>query len=130
MLALVLGFALGALGFALSGYALKDSLALFFRESHKRIALGIEPLEIEQWLKAVKREEDLENPTVDKMRRVMSLVYKSGMRYGLIPRDEESNPLRFVRCETQSEYRALVLTPKQAFDLFIGLPEADGTICA
>jgi hypothetical protein len=63
----------------------------------KRVALGIEPLEIEQWLKAVKREEQLENPTVDKIRRVMSLVYKSGMRYGLIPRDEESNPLRFVR---------------------------------
>ena len=94
----------------------------------RRIALGIEPLEIEQWLKAVKREEDLENPTVDKMRRVMSLVYKSGMRYGLIPRDEESNPLRFVRCETQSEYRALVLTPKEAFDLFIGLPEPERTL--
>jgi len=55
----------------------------------------------------------------------MSLVHKSGMRRGLIPRDEESNPLRFVRCETQSEYRALVLTLKQAFDLFIGLPEPE-----
>jgi hypothetical protein len=45
----------------------------------KRIALVVEPLEIEQWLKAVKREEELENPTVDKTR------------------NEESNPLRFVR---------------------------------
>jgi hypothetical protein len=48
----------------------------------------------------VKKDEQLENPTVDKMRRVMSLVYKSGMRYGLIPRNEASNPLRFVRCKT------------------------------
>jgi hypothetical protein len=39
-----------------------------------RVALGIEPLEIEQWLKAVKKNERLENPTLDKMRRVMSLV--------------------------------------------------------
>jgi hypothetical protein len=54
-----------------------------------RVALGIEPLEIEQWLKAVKKDERLENPTLDKIRRVMSLVYKSGMRYGLIPRNEE-----------------------------------------
>jgi hypothetical protein len=89
----------------------------------KRVALGIEPLEIEQWLKAVKKEEQLENPTVDKTRRVMSLVYKSGMRYGLIPRDEESNPLRFVRCKTTSEYEALILTPKQAFDLLMALRE-------
>ena len=94
----------------------------------KCVALAIEPLEIEQWLKAVKKDERLENPTVDKMRRVMSLVYKSGMRYGLIPRDEESNPLRFVRCKTTSEYEALILTPKQAFDLFMTLPEPERTL--
>ncbi len=29
-----------------------------------------------------KKDERRENPTVDKMRSVMSLVYKSGMRYG------------------------------------------------
>lgn len=94
----------------------------------KRVALGIEPLEIEQWLTAVKKEEQLENPTVDKTRRVMSLVYKSGMRYGLIPRDEESNPLRFVRCKTTSEYVALILAPKQAFDLLTALPEPERTL--
>lgn len=90
--------------------------------------MGIEPLEIEQWLKAVKKEEQLENPTVDKTRRVMSLVHKSGMRYGLIPRDEESNPLRFVRCKTTSEYEALILTPKQSFNLLMALPEPERTL--
>ena len=65
---------------------------------------------------------------MDKMRRVMSLVYKSGMRYGLIPRDEESNPLRFVRCKTTSEYEALIVTPKQAFDLLMALPEPERTL--
>ena len=57
-----------------------------------RIALGIEPLEVEQWLRALKKEEELANPTLDKTRRVMSLVYKHGQRYGLIPRNQESNP--------------------------------------
>jgi hypothetical protein len=38
----------------------------------KQVALGIEPLEIEQWLKAVKKEEGLENPTPDKMRRALT----------------------------------------------------------
>jgi integrase len=79
-------------------------------------------------LKAVKKEERLENTTLDKMRRVMSLVYKSGMRYGLIPRNEESNPLRFVRCKTISKYEALILTPRQAFDLFMVLEEPVRTL--
>ncbi len=43
-----------------------------------RIALGIEPLEVEQWLRVLKKEGDLANPTLDKTRRVMSLVYKHG----------------------------------------------------
>ena len=34
-----------------------------------RIALGVGPLEVEQWLKALKQEEDLANPTLDRMRR-------------------------------------------------------------
>ena len=82
----------------------------------KRDALGIKPLEVEQWLKALKREEGLENPTFDKTRRVMSLVYKHGQRYGLIPRSQEANPMRFVRCKTTSDYEAMILTPEQAFE--------------
>src|SRR5205807_8245467 len=41
-----------------------------------RIALGIEALEVEQWLRVMKKEGGLANPTLDKTRRVMSLVYK------------------------------------------------------
>ncbi len=94
----------------------------------KRTALGIEPLEIEQWLKAIKREEQLENPTLDKTRRVMSLVFKHGQRYGLIPRSEESNPLRFVRCKTTSNYEAMILTPQQAFGVLMQLKEPERTL--
>jgi len=38
-----------------------------------RVALGIEPLEVEQWLTSLKGQEGLANPTLDKIRRVMSL---------------------------------------------------------
>ncbi len=93
-----------------------------------RVALSIEPLEIEQWLKALKREEGLENPTLDKMRRLMALVYKHGQRYGLIPRNEESNPMRFVRCKTTSEYEAMILSPEQAFAVMLNLPEPERTL--
>ena len=35
----------------------------------------------------------LANPTLDKMRRVMSLVYGHSQCYGLIPRNQESDPM-------------------------------------
>jgi integrase len=86
------------------------------------------PLLLEQWLKAVKREEGLENPTLDKTRRVMSLVFKHGQRYGLIPRTQETNPMRFVRCKTTSDYEAMILTPEQAFDVLMKLEEPERTL--
>lgn len=94
----------------------------------KRIALGIEPLEVEQWLKALKIEEDLANPTLDRMRRVMSMVYRHGQRYGLIPRGQESNPVRFVRCKTTSGYEAMILTPEQAYAIVRNLREPERTL--
>jgi hypothetical protein len=69
------------------------------------------------------RMENLANPTLDKIRRVMSLVYKHGQRYGLIPRTEEANLMRFVRCKTTSAYEGMILTPKQAFDVLMHLQE-------
>lgn len=93
-----------------------------------RIALGIEPLEVEQWLKALKKEELLANPTLDKMRRVMSLVFRHGQRYGLIPRNQESNPMRFVRCKTTSGYEAMILTPEQAYAIVRNLREPERTL--
>ena len=93
-----------------------------------RIALSIQPLEVEEWLTAVKREEVLANPTLDKMRRVMSLVYRHGQRYGLIPRNQEANPMRFVRCKTTSEYEAMILTPGQAYSILLHLKEPERTL--
>jgi integrase len=94
----------------------------------KRAALSLEPLEIEQWLKALKRDAGLANPTLDKIRRVMSLVYKHGQRYGLIPRTQEANPMRFVRCKTTSSYEAMILTPQQASAVLTNLDEPERTL--
>ena len=93
-----------------------------------RPALEIEPLEIMQWLKATKRMENLENPTVDKIRRVMNLVFKHGQTYRLIPRTEEANPLKFVRVKTQSEYEAKVITPEQCFEILMAMPQLERTL--
>lgn len=88
----------------------------------------VEPLEIMQWLKATKRMENLENPTVDKIRRVMNLVFKHKQTYRLIPRTEEANPLKFVRVKTQSEYDAKVITPEQCFEVLMTMPQLERTL--
>jgi integrase len=93
-----------------------------------RVALSIEPLEVEQWLKGLKEKEGLANPTLDKTRRGMSLVYRHSQRYGLIPRNQESKPMRFVRCRTTSEYEAIILSPEQAYAVLINLREPERTL--
>lgn len=94
----------------------------------RRVALSIQPLEVETWLKALKREEHLANPTLDRLRRIMSLVYRSAQRYGLIPRGEEHNPMRFVRCKTSTAYEAITITPAEAWAIWSQLPEPQATL--
>jgi integrase len=53
---------------------------------------------------------------------------RMAQRYGLIPRNQESNPMRFVRCKTTSGYEALILTPKQAYAVLACLPEPERTL--
>jgi integrase len=93
-----------------------------------RITVGLEPLEVEQWLKDLKREKRFANPTLDKTRRVMSLIDMHFQRYGLIPRTQESNPMRFVRCKTTSAYEAMILTPEQAYAVLLNLQEPERTL--
>jgi integrase len=88
-------------------------------------ALRIQPLDIEQWLEWLQDTEGLENPTLDKYRRVMALVYQHGQIYGLIPRTQEANPLNFVRQATHSAYEAFVLTAEQTLALLQEIKEQD-----
>ena len=80
-------------------------------------ALKIKPSKIKGWLEKLQDKEDLENPTVDKIRRVMHLVYKTAQANDLIPRTEEANPVAFVSIATISEYEAILITPQEAFQI-------------
>src|SRR5437899_12340597 len=62
------------------------------------------------------------------MRRVMSMVYRHGQRYGLISRSQESNPMRFVRCKTTSGYEAMMITPEQTYEIVRNLREPERTL--
>ena len=94
----------------------------------KKDALRIQPLEIETWLDSLMDEEQLQNPTLDKYRRQMFLVYKHGQRYGLIPRTQEANPLRFVRQSSSSDYEAIVITAENTFEILQLMPQLERTL--
>jgi integrase len=78
-------------------------------------ALKITPSQIKNWLEDVQDKEDLENPTVDKIRDVMNGVYQIAKANELIPRTEEANPLNNVHLDTISEYEALLVEPQEAW---------------
>jgi integrase len=94
----------------------------------KRTALGIKPFEIKEWLKAIQKHEQLENSTVVKIRNVMSLVFKHGQVYDLIPRTQEANPVKWVKCKTKSSYRAIILTVEQTFSILEKIRQPERTL--
>ena len=77
-------------------------------------ALDIQPLEIEQWLRSLRRS----NPTKDKIRRIMSVIYTRAQKYGLVPRSDSSNPVKWVEQSAKSSYKPIVLDPATAAKIF------------
>jgi len=83
----------------------------------ERDALKLKPSEIKAWLESVQDEEDLENSTVDKIRRVMNLVYSMAQASDLIPRTVDANPVRHVHIATTTGYEAILVTPQDAWNI-------------
>jgi len=70
----------------------------------------------------------LADPTIDKIRRVMHLVYLHGQRCNFLSRQQEGNPMNWVRQRTTSDYQALIMTPQQAFEILLNTPEPRRTL--
>ncbi len=100
-----------------------------------RLAPGaIQSLDVEKWFKELKKgnpgnkQKSLADPTIDKIRRVMHLVYQHGQRGNFLPRQQEGNPMNWVRQRTTSDYQALIMTPQQAFEILLNTPEPRRTL--
>jgi len=95
---------------------------------------AIQSLDVEKWFKELKKGNakrkvmPLADPTIDKIRRVMHLVYLHGQRCNFIARQQEGNPMNWVRQRTISDYQALIMTPQQAFDILLNIPEPRRTL--
>ena len=96
--------------------------------------LAIESRDVEGWFRelrkgnAQKKVKPLADPTIDKIRRIMSLVYKHGQRHKYLPRQQEGNPMNWVSQRTTSDYKAVTMTPKQAFEILLNIPEPRRTL--
>ena len=100
----------------------------------KLAPLAVESRDVEGWFRelrkgnAQKKVKPLADPTIDKIRRIMSLVFKHGQRCNFLPRQQEGNPMNWVSQRTTSDYRAIVMTPKQAFEVLLNIPEPRRTL--
>ncbi len=90
----------------------------------KSPAGSIKPIGVEGWFEILastpqgKRKKPLKWPTIDKINSVMSQIFAHAQRHGLISSQMGCNPFRSpkfggVRCKTQSDYEAKVVTPEQ-----------------
>ena len=80
---------------------------------------AIEPIAVEDWL----FELSAANGTKAKIRNIMSAVFRHAMRHGLLPRDANSNPIRYVRQTAASQSTPCVLTVEQVIAILSNLRE-------
>jgi integrase len=82
-------------------------------------ALDIQPDDIEEWLGALV----LANPTKEKIRRVMNVVYRRGQKSRILPMTGDGNPVAFVTQSSKSSYKAVIVSPEQAFRIMMELED-------
>src|SRR6266404_3924936 len=87
-------------------------------------ALDIEPDQIEEWLDAL----ELANPTKEKIRRVMNVVYRRGQKSRILPMTGDGNPVAFVTQSSKSSYKAVIVSPGQAFRIMMELKDPYRTL--
>jgi integrase len=87
-------------------------------------ALDIEPDDIEEWLGALV----LANPTKEKIRRVMNVVYRRGQKSRILPMTGDGNPVAFVTQSAKSSYKAVIVSPEQAFRIMAELKDPYRTL--
>lgn len=100
----------------------------------KLAPMAIESKDIEDWFRELRRGnpqkkiKPLADPTIDKIRRIMSLVFQHGQRHNILPRQQEGNPMNWVSQRTTSDYKAVLMTPEQAFKVLLNIPEPRRTL--
>ena len=85
---------------------------------------NVQPVAVEDWLHALKAA----NGTKAKIRNIMSAIFRHAIRYGFLPRHEESNPIKYVRQSAGSDVIPIILTKEQIWKIIAYLREPAHTM--
>ena len=89
----------------------------------------MEPVAIEDWLAELGRGVNKKsNGTRSKIRGIMSVVFRHGIRHGFLPRDEHANPMKYVRQSSHSDKEQTQLTQVEAMALMSQLQDPAKTM--
>lgn len=77
------------------------------------IAEDIKPLDLQRWLKSLRTDKELAWTTISKIRGIMLRIYKVGILHELVAK----NPVLHVETRCKSNYRAIIITPKQTLTI-------------
>ena len=84
----------------------------------------VRPVVVEDWLHALKAA----NGTKAKVRNIMSAIFRHAIRYGFLPRHEESNPIKYVRQSAGSDVVPIIFTKEQIWKIIGYLQEPARTM--
>jgi len=73
----------------------------------------IRPLDVQRWLKSLHTIGGLSWSTVSKIRGLMLRIYRVGLIHELVTK----NPVQHVETRSKSDYKPIVMTPKNTFDI-------------
>ena len=81
------------------------------------IADEIKPLDIQHWLKMLHTDGSLAWTTVSKVRGIMLRIYRIGALHQLV----KNNPVLPVETRSTTDYKAILVTPKQTWEIIESL---------
>ncbi len=66
----------------------------------------------------------------DRVRRVMNLVHKDAQEKSLLPRTEDTNPVKRVHSQTTSDYEAILVEPALAWPIICHMKAFEESLTA
>lgn len=84
----------------------------------KEIADDIKPLDIQRWIKSLHTGNGIAWTTISKFRGTMLRIYRIGALHELVTK----NPVLPVETRSTTDYKAILVTPRQTLSIIMGLP--------
>jgi integrase len=84
------------------------------------LAEDVKALDIQRWLKSLHDSNRLAWPTISKMRGIMYRIYKIGILHEHVTK----NPVQHVETRSKTDYKPIVITPKQTLAILKALPSS------